>query len=147
MEEYEKNRPRKTAFPRSERERVLEKAKDFVLKDLLPNQKINRIFLFGSLAKGKFGKYEKPFKNRWYSDIDILVFVEDDFKIPRKWKLHAKCDLYKVYNICKLERRFLVQYMICRKSSYQKKENQKEAENWGVPLLLEKSRHKYITLK
>ena len=60
-----------------------EKAREFAIGNLLPNPKINKIMLFGSLAKGTFGKYEKPFHGRKYSDVDVLLFVKDDYKIPR----------------------------------------------------------------
>lgn len=146
MEEHMKERPGKTVLPKPEQREILKKAKSLVLKDLLPNPKINKILMFGSLVKRTFGKYEKPYKGRTYSDIDILLLVEDDFKVPEKWKLHFESDLYNVYNICKLNGKILIQYMVCRKSSYQNEEHQKEAENWGVPLLLERSRHGYIVL-
>lgn len=57
-----------------------------------------------------------------------------------------ECNLYNVYNVGRLGGKVLVQYMVCRKSSYQNRANQREAENWGVPLLLGKSRHKHIVL-
>lgn len=145
MEDYMKERPRKTILSKTEQNKILGQVKDFVLKDLLPDKKINRILLFGSLAKGTFGRYESAYKSRTYSDIDILLFVDDDFKVHKKWKSHFECRLYNVYNIRKLENKILIQYMVCRKSSYQNKEHQKEADNWGVPLLSE-SKHKYIVL-
>jgi hypothetical protein len=139
-------RPKKIIFSKTEQKRVFEKAKNFVLKDLLPNPKINKILMFASLVTGTFGKYEKPFRNRIYSDVDILIFVEDYFKIPTEWKPYFSCELYDVFYRIKLYNKIWIQYMVCRKSSYQNKENQKEAEKWGVPLLLTKSKHKYIIL-
>jgi len=146
MEEYMKERPRKTIFSKSEQKKIFEKVKNFVLNDLLPNPKINKIIMFGSLVKGTFGKYEKPFKHRMYSDIDILLLVENNFRVPKKWKLHISCKLYKVFNITKLDRKILIQYMVCRKKSYTNKKHQKEAEKWGAPLLLAKSKHKYVVI-
>lgn len=141
-----KERPGKTILPKSEQSKILKKTKSFVLKDLLPNEKINKIILFGSMAKGTFGRYEKSYKNRTYSDIDILLLVEDDFKVPKKWKPHYQGKLYNMYNIRRLHNRFLVQYMVCRKASYKNKKHQIEAEKWGVPLLLSKSKHKHTIL-
>jgi len=146
MEEYMKGRPKKTILSKSEQKKIFEKAKKFVLNDLLSSPKINKILMFGSLAKGTFGKYEKPFKNRMYSDVDILIFVENDFKIPKKWKPYFSCELYDVFYRIKLDKRILIQYMVSRKNVYQNKKHQKEAEKWGVPLLLTKSKHKYIIL-
>ena len=88
-------RPRKTIFSKSEQRKIFEKAKNFVLNDLLPNSKINKILMFGSLVEGTFGKYEKPFKNRIFSDVDILIFVEDNFKIPSNWISYVNIATYK----------------------------------------------------
>lgn len=146
MEEYMKERPGKTVLPAPEQKRIFERAKRYVLEDLLPNPKIDKIALFGSLAKGTFGKYEKPYKGRSYSDIDVLLLVEDDFKPPKEWELHFSCKMYDVFNITRLDDEILLQYMVSRRSSYQNREHQQESEKWGVPLLLEKSRHKNIIL-
>ncbi len=141
-----KERPRKTIFSKPDQKKIFEEIKNFVLNDLLPNPKINKIIMFGSLVKGIFGKYDKPFKHRMYSDVDILLLVENNFIIPKKWKLHFSCELYDVFNIAKLGKKFLIQYMVCKKKSYQNKKHQKEAEKWGIPLLLTKGRNKYIVL-
>ena len=133
-------------MPKSEQRKILKKAKDFILKDLLPNDKINKIIVLGSIVKGTFGRYEKAFKKRRYSDIDVLLLVENDFKVPKRWKTHLKSHLYNVYDIRKLDNKVLIQYIVCKKRSYQNKKHQKEAEKWGVPLLLKKSKHKFIVL-
>ncbi len=141
-----KERPKKIVLSKSEQKKIFEKVKKFVLKDLLPNPKINKILMFGSLVKGTFGKYEKPFKKRIYSDVDILLFVEDDFKVPKHWKEHFIGKIFQVYNRIKLDKKILIQYLVCKRSNYQNKKYQKIAENWGVPFLLKKSKHKYIVL-
>lgn len=146
MEDYMKDRPKKNVFPKSEQREILKRAKEFVLGDLLPNPKINKIILFGSLIEGKFGEYGKPYKDRKYSDVDVLLFVEEDFEVPDDWGEHFHCDMYDVYNARMMDGKILVQYMVCRKSSYQNKEYQKESEKWGVPLSLEKSKHRYIVI-
>jgi len=141
-----KERPKKTIFSRSKQREMLKRAKDFVLSDLLPDPKINKIILFGSVVEGKFGEYEKPFKNRKYSDVDVLLFVEEDFEVPREWEKHLHCDMYDVYNAHWMDGEILVQYMVCRESQYQNEEYQKESEKWGVPLSLGESRHENIIL-
>ncbi|MBD3156004.1 MAG: hypothetical protein GF368_05115 [Candidatus Aenigmarchaeota archaeon] len=141
-----KERPKKTIFSKFRQEAILKKTKKFVLEDLLPNPKINKIILFGSLVEGNFGEYERPFKNRRYSDVDVLLIVEDDFEVPEEWGEHFHCDIYDVYNSHMMDEEILVQYIVCRKNSYQNKEHQKESEKWGVPLSLEKSKHKNIII-
>jgi predicted nucleotidyltransferase len=106
MKVYMEERPRKNFFSKSEKRKIFKKAKKFVLKDLLPNSKINRIIIFGSLVRGTFGKYEKPFKHRLYSDVDFLILVENDFKIPKKWKPYFSCKLYDVFNRKKLDKKY-----------------------------------------
>jgi len=141
----EPGRPRKNVFPIKIQNEIHKRAKEFVLKDLLPNPKINRMIIIGSSVKKKFGKYEKQFKNRIYSDIDVIVFVEDSFKPSKKWKKHFFCKLYNVYEIKRLEKKYLIHYAFTKKSIYTKKKYQKEAEKYGIALALKKSKHKYIT--
>jgi predicted nucleotidyltransferase len=145
MEDYMKERPKRKPFSMELQRGIIKRVREFVLKDLLPNPDINRIILFGSLARGEFGRYEGPFQGRIYSDIDILLLVEDDFEPRRGWELHFEGRMYNVYNTGKLDG-FLVQYMVCRRSVYEDPDCQREAEDWGVPLLLRKSRHRYIVL-
>ena len=145
MEDYMKERPKKTVFPESRQKKILEKAKKFVLVDLLPNPKINKIVLFGSLVEGKFGEYEKPFKDRKYSDVDVLLMVEENFEVPNQWGEHFHCEMYDVYNAHMMDE-ILVQYMVCRKSQYQNEKYQEESEKWGVPLSLDESKHKNMVI-
>ena len=146
MEEYMKERPPKTILSKSEQKKIFEKVKKFVLKDLLPNPKINKIILFGSLIKETFGRYEKPFKGRIYSDVDVLLLVENSFEVPNTWKKHFMGKIYQVYNRTKLDNEILIQYIVCKKEFYQNKKYQNIAEKWGVPLLLDKSKHKYVII-
>ncbi len=130
-----KERPKKTIFPESKQKQLREKVQKYVLKMLLPDSAINKIILFGSLVKGNFGRYEKSFKGRDLSDIDVLLFVEESFEIPKNWKQQYTLDLYDIYDAGDFEN-ILVQIMVCKKSSYTNKEHQQRAEPWGVPLLL-----------
>ena len=141
-----KERPKKIILSKNKQKTIFEKAKAFVMKDLLPNPKINKIIVFGSIAKGTYGRYIKPYKHRSYSDVDFLVFVENEFNAPKTWNIHYSGKLYSVYNRIKLEHRILIQYMICKKKSYSNKNNQKEAEKWGAPLALEKSKNKHFII-
>ena len=149
MEDYRKGRPEKEVFSIERQEEIKKEVVEFVNENLVPHPKINKIILFGSLAKGEFGKYKEEYKNRIYSDIDLLLLVENDYKVPGDWKIHfegnpdLEGDLYKAYFGEKLENKFLVQYMVCRKKSYTNSENKEVAEKWGVPLKLESSEHEF----
>lgn len=149
MNDYKEKRPEKEVFPEEKQRKLKKKAKKYVKEELFPDSRINKIILFGSLAKEEFGKYKEKYKDRIYSDIDFLLLVENDFKVLEDWKIHFegdsdfKGDLYKVYNNGKLNERYLIQYMVCRRKSYTESENREVAEKWGVPLKLEKSDNDY----
>lgn len=148
-EDYEQERPEKDIFSQPRQKAILKQVREFVKDDLLPNPKINKIILFGSLAEGKFGRYKQEYKGRIYSYIDILLLVDNDFEVPDSWELHFagdpefEGDLYQVYNQKKLESKYLMQYMVCREKSYRREENREVAEKWGVPLKLEESEHEH----
>jgi len=147
--DFRQQRPQKDVFPRRKQEEILNQTIEFVKSDLLPHPKINKLILFGSLARGDFGRYRQEYKGRLYSDIDILLLVENDFSVPDSWQLHFEGnrdlagDLYQVYNYKKLDDRYLIQYMVCKEKSYSRKKNREIAERWGVPLKLENSQHAY----
>lgn len=149
MTDYKEERPEKEVFPSERQEEIKEEVKEFVNENLIPHLKINKIVLFGSLAKGEFGKYEEKYQDRIYSDVDLLLMVENDFKVPEDWEIHfegrpeLEGDLYKAYFGEKLEDKFLLQYMVCRKKSYTSPKNKEIAEGWGVPLKLEESKLDY----
>jgi hypothetical protein len=85
MEEYLKKRPRKKLFRKEEIDSLRNQAIDKIKSKLLPNEKIIKIVLIGSSLKYSFGEYEPPgFRGSLFSDFDFIVFVEDDFEIP-KW--------------------------------------------------------------
>ena len=146
MESHLKERPKKTIFPKQVQKAYLKKAKTFILKDLLPNNNINKIIIFGSITKGTFGRYEKLYKGRTYSDVDILLLVNNNFKTPKTWKKHFLGNLYKVYNRIRLERKITIQYLVSKEKIYKNLKNKKEAEIHGVPLLLNKSKHPHIII-
>jgi hypothetical protein len=93
-----KKGPSKKIFTKGQQRLVLKEVKKYVCANL-PKTKIYMKRIFGSLATGKFGKYERKFKRRYYSDVDILFVVSDNFKSSKKWKLEFKPNdiLGKVY--------------------------------------------------
>lgn len=146
MEDYEKERPKKTIFSEEEQLIILEKAKEFVLDDLLPDENINKLLIFGSLAKKSFGVYEKEWKHGLYSDIDILLLVEDNFEIPKGWEKWHIGDDFGVYVKGWLLDKYMIQYMVWKKKEYSDREKQISAEPWGVPLMLGESKNPYILI-
>ena len=76
-------RPRKTIFSKSEQRKIFEKAKNFVLNDLLPNSKINKILMFG------------PGDKTWIFDIDTKNWKKHNLNpSPEARKGHALAPIY-----------------------------------------------------
>ncbi|MFA5047724.1 MAG: hypothetical protein WC516_01640 [Patescibacteria group bacterium] len=85
MEEYLKKRPQKKVFSKKKIDRLRNQAIDKIKAKFLPDEKIIKIILVGSSIKDSFGKYDPPgFRGSLFSDFDFIVFVEDDYQIP-KW--------------------------------------------------------------
>ena len=133
----------KNIFPKQKQEEILERIKDSVRKDFQENKKVNAVVAIGSILDWKLGKYSQPKKGRAHSDIDLVVFVEDDFEIPGEWKLHLKSDYYAVYNTKEIDS-VLVQYWIAKKSDYSDPEKQQIAEKRGVPFMQENSKNRFL---
>ena len=146
MDEHEKERPKKAVFEMKIQERILKKAKTFILNDLLPDEKIKMIIIFGSLAKNTFGKYERRWKHGIYSDIDVLILVKNGFNPPKEWKIWYEHEKFCVYTHGRLEKKYLIQYMLWKEHEYSIENNKCYAETWGIPLLLEKSQNPHIVI-
>ncbi len=138
---YADARPKKYVWPAGKQTELRRQVTERVLSRLLPDTSIENVALFGSLAKGTFGEYQRPFHRRRYSDIDVLLVVGPGFRAPKNWRVRLACKMYTVYNggqIC----RKLVQYSVCSQRNRRNRIFQKEAETWGVPLKLGRSTHK-----
>ncbi|MBR9683055.1 hypothetical protein GOV03_00770 [Candidatus Woesearchaeota archaeon] len=85
MKRYLKKRPQKKVFQKEEIDSLRNQAIEKIKLKLLPNKKIIKIILIGSSLKGSFGEYEPPgFRGSLFSDFDFIIFVEDNYEIP-KW--------------------------------------------------------------
>ena len=57
------------------------------LKKLLSNcNSVKEAYVWASLSEGKFGIYEKPYKNQIGSDIDLVIVMKEPINIPKNWK-------------------------------------------------------------
>lgn len=136
-------RDNKILLPKKKQEEIFEKVKEFVKIDLGNNPKVNAVVAIGSVLDWKLGRYREPEKGRTHSDIDLVVFVEDDFEIPDKWNLHLESDYYTVYNIREIDN-ILIQYWLARKLDFSDPKKQEIVEKRGVPFLLEQSKNKFL---
>lgn len=151
MEKHLKDRPRKKVFGRRKINSLRGQAIDKVKSKLLPNKKIIKVILIGSAIKNFFGEYEPPgFRGSLYSDFDFIVFVEDDYEIP-KW-LHKEPDgrpfsenrLNLAYRNKKfIDKKYDAEVFFIRERSILSKIYRKEAEDAGIPISRE-SKHKYF---
>ncbi|MBT3298273.1 hypothetical protein HN385_05080 [archaeon] len=153
--DYAKERPPKNIFPIEKQMLVLGQIKNYIYHNLPPNTKFHRKRIFGSLAKGTFGKYERKWKGRKFSDVDVLFVVDDNFRPPPKWKVHFKAEtkVWVVYDVDVVpiatedETVFVdVQYIILTKTFASKPETIARAEEWGIPLNKFLSKNKFIHL-
>lgn len=95
-------KPHKIIYPNQED--VWEKASSYLL-NLIQNQPcIKKAYVWASLAEGLFGLYNKEYQGRVGSDIDLVIILNEDKKIPKKWKytgIEKSC--FKLYKIGEFE--------------------------------------------
>jgi len=150
-----KKRPTKRFFSKEKIDSLKNQAIDKIKSKLLPNDKIIKIVLFGSSVKYTFGKYDPPgFRGSLYSDFDFIVFIENNFEIP-KW-LDRQPDVkpfpddklnlaYRNKNF--VEDKYDVETFFVRRSTMNNPEIEKLAEVPGCEIpFSEKSKWKQIVI-
>lgn len=152
-ENHLKSRPAKKLFTIRLQERLRNEAIDKIKSKLLPNDKIIKIILIGSSIKGCFGKYEKPgFRGSLYSDFDFIIFVEDNYEIP-KWlkkeptgKPFPDDKLNLAYRNKKvIDNKYDMEVFFIRRKSMENVKIQKLGELAGIPMK-EGSKHKNLVV-
>ncbi len=153
MENYLKLRPTKTIFRDEEVTRLREVAISKLKEKLLPDDKIVKISLIGSSIKKSFGQYAPPgFRGSLYSDFDFIVFVEDDYVIP-KWldrEPNGKPFSDNAMNLAYRNKKFVdnkfdIEVFFLRRKSFENKLIQKEGEVAGLPMS-ENTANKYLSV-
>ena len=151
MEKHLKKRPQKKVFPKEEIDSLRNQAIEKIKSKLLPDKKIIKILLIGSSVKNSFGEYEPPgFRGSLFYDFDFIVFVENDFEIP-KWldrepdgKPFPEDSINLAYRNKKfIEDKYDVEVFFIRKSNAQDPEVQKLGEEAGIPMTSD-SKHKHL---
>jgi hypothetical protein len=153
MEKYLKERPKKIIYSKAIQLSLKKKAIKKVKSKFLPDNKIIKIILIGSIVKKTFGKYMPPgFRGSLYSDFDFIIFVKDNYKIP-KWlrkeptgKPFSDNKLNLAYRNKKfIEKKYDVEIFFIREKNMNSKKIQKLGERAGIPML-KNTKHKYIIL-
>ena len=151
MEEHLKKRPQKKVFQKEEINSLKNQAIEKIRSKLLPDEKIIKIILIGSSVKNSFGEYEPPgFRGSLFSDFDFIVFVDDDFEIP-KWldrepdgKPFPDDDMNLAYRNKKfIENKYDIEVFFIRESNAQDPKIQELGEEAGIPMTSD-SKHKHI---
>jgi hypothetical protein len=152
MEEHLRKRPDKKIFSEELISVLRETAVDKIKSKLLPDKKIIKIILIGSSVKNTFGEYEPPgFRGSLFSDFDFIVFVDDDYEIPRwldrepdgKPFPDDKLNLaYRNKNF--VEGKYDVEVFFVRKSDMQDSKIQELGELAGIPMTKESKRKHLI---
>ena len=153
MEEHLKKRPQKKVFPKVKIDSLRNQAIEKIKSKLLPDEKIIKIILIGSSVKNSFGEYESPgFRGSLFSDFDFIVFVEDDFEIP-KWldrepdgKPFPDDSMNLAYRNKKfIDDKYDVEVFFIKESNAQDPEIQKLGEDAGIPMTRD-SKHKHLVV-
>jgi predicted nucleotidyltransferase len=153
MEEYFKKRPQKKVFKKEDIDFLRNQAIEKIKLKLLPDENIIKIILIGSSVKNSFGEYESPgFRGSLFSDFDFIVFVEDNFKIP-KWlnrEPDGKPFLDDNINLAYRNKKFIedkydVEVFFIKKTIFQNPKIQKLGEKAGIPMTLD-SKNKYLVV-
>lgn len=153
MEKHLKQRPRKIVFPREKVNILRNQAINKIKSLLLPDNKIIKITLIGSSVKNTFGKYELPgFRGSLFSDFDFIVFVEDDYKIPKWLKKEPQGEPFPEdkLNLAYRNKKFIdqkydVEMFFIRKSNLQDSQIQKLGEKAGIPMTT-RSKHTHLVI-
>lgn len=74
-----------------------------VIKEKLNSMKYEA-YLFGSIVEGDFGKYSSVYGRHKGSNLNVLICLENENPIPKKWKyVGTEDDLWNIYEIGKIE--------------------------------------------
>ncbi|MAH51694.1 hypothetical protein CMI37_38105 [Candidatus Pacearchaeota archaeon] len=148
-EKHLESRPKKTFFSPRTIKRLKDKAAERIKEKFLPNNKIIKIVLIGGSVKNSFGKYDSPgFRGSLYSDFDFIIFVKDNYKIP-KWlkkepmgKPFPDDKLNLAYRNKKfIDKKYDIEVFFIKEKNIKNKKIQKLGEMVGIPMT-KKSRHK-----
>ena len=153
MEEHLKKRPQKKVFPKEKIDSLRDQAIDKIKSKLLPDDKIIKIVLIGSSVKYSFGEYESPgFRGSLFSDFDFIVFVEDNYQIP-KWldkepdgRPFPDNNINLAYRNKKfVENKYDIEVFFIRKSNMQDSKIQELGELAGIPMTSD-TKHKHLII-
>lgn len=153
MEEYLKKRPAKKIFKKEKIGFLRNQAINKIKLKLLPNEKIIKIILTGSSVKNIFGEYKPPgFRGSLFSDFDFIVFIEDDYQIP-KWlnkEPNGKPFSNNSINLSYRNKKFIdgkydVEVFFIRQRDLNNPEIKEQGELAGIPMT-NKTKHKHIII-
>ncbi len=150
-------KPTKKIYSRKEHSRILRESTDYIKRNLLPDSRVVRIMITGSLVKDDFGEYDKPLDEEKYgyrqvSDIDCVAFVDDDYSPKLEWKLVARRPVgidppfWEVYRIGLLEEKYPVECLFIKGSILGIPEAIEIGENKGIPMKPDSSKNKHIII-
>ncbi|MFA5992073.1 MAG: hypothetical protein WC796_00010 [Candidatus Pacearchaeota archaeon] len=149
MEDHLKKRPKKDIFSKKIVKSLRTKAIKKLKSKFLPDANIIKIVLIGSSVKNCFGRYKSPgFRGSLYSDFDFIIFVKDNYKIP-KWlrkeptgRPFPNNRLNLAYrNKRFIDRKYDLEVFFIREKVMNNKKIQKLGEKVGIPMV-KSTKHK-----
>ncbi len=143
-------KPPKKIYPVEEQRRILDAATVYIRGRLLPDSRVDKILIDGSLASWQFGEYDRPLPEKYgsgrHSDIDCVAIVDEGYAPNPEWKEVARRLFWEVYELGVLEGKYPVQCLFVKKSALQNKEAVEQGEAYGVPMKLESSKNQYVLI-
>jgi predicted nucleotidyltransferase len=92
----EGKKPLKYIYP--DQDKIREKVVEFILPYLKKHKFFNKVWIWGSLSKGKFGIYETMYSEKEASDIDLLVEVDESYNISKELRELKKWTKTRTYS-------------------------------------------------
>jgi len=77
-------KPKKTLY--KNQEDACNKATSYLKTVLSKSKSVKEAYIWASLAEGKFGIYNKPYRDQTGSDIDLVIVMNEPISIPSDWK-------------------------------------------------------------
>lgn len=67
-------------------EDVWDKAEAYLEKILVKCDCVKEVYVWASLAEGKFGLYEALYRDQIGSDIDLVIVIDEPVNLPKNWE-------------------------------------------------------------
>lgn len=139
-ETYVNDKPAKIIYGKKFQKEISKKFKKFILDKYSKPRCVNQIIACGGLIKGTWGIYSEFHHDRYGSDADLVIVVDDESKIPKSWEKVVEWDYADLYRLATLDHLVPVTkyfdfkpiHLIHAKVFVSGKHDFKKMKNWGA---------------